>query len=299
MAETGLESSQNLGSRILRFLQKPSYEWSRSFYSRWRRIFPTLSVPVRLPFGAWWIARNDYIGSTIAYDGFDVSERLLIQKLLRPGMTVLDIGAHNGFYTLLFSKLVGGHGAVIAFEPSPREHRALRLNLRINRAKNVTVHALALGEEQGPAILHLGDNLMTGCNSLRKSTSVHGDSLIHVEVTTLDQSVSEYNIGQVDFIKVDVEGAELGVLKGAKRLLERQPRPVILAEVEDRRTEPWGYRASEIVRTLREINYDWFSIESDGCLRPIGPDQAEFNANLLAVPSERRIEILARLPQRC
>src|SRR5271154_7457581 len=148
-------SPHSLASRILRFLQKPAHEQSRSLYVRWRRVFPSVPLPIRLPFGVWWVARNDYLGSTLSYDGFDLAERAFIQRFVRPGMTILDIGAHHGFYTLLLSKCVGPTGRVLAFEPSPRERHALRLNLRLNRAHNVLVHSAALGEAPGECQLHL------------------------------------------------------------------------------------------------------------------------------------------------
>jgi len=283
--------------RLSHFLHKPAHEWSRSFYVRWRRVWPDLSVPVLLPIGVWWIARNDYIGSTISYDGFDLPERLLLKRLLRPGSTVLDVGAHNGFYALFFSKLVGAKGRVIALEPSPRERKGLRLNLRINRITNVSIQPVAVGAEQGEATLHLADKLETGCNSLRRAPSVKSLATVQVLVTTLDDLVAKLGIREVDFIKIDVEGAELSALQGATELLKRYPRPLILAEVEDRRTEPWGYPAREIVRALRDVDFDWFSIKDDGHLLPLDGQVTAFEANLLAIPRERRNEILQRLAE--
>jgi FkbM family methyltransferase len=295
MAETGMTVEPNLGSRILRFLRKPSHERSRSVYARWRRLFRNVPLPVRLPFGVWWIARNDYIGVTVLYDGFEIAERKFLRRFLRPGMTVLDIGSHHGFYALFLSKLVGKTGRVIAFEPSPRERRALRLNLLINFVSNVEIHAVALGEEIGQSKLHLGEGFLTGCNSLKNSPSVHQGAAIPVTLTTLDRMAKEHGICNVEFIKLDVEGGELAVLRGAKALLLEQPRPVVLAEIEDRRTEAWGYPASEILGQLTGMDYEWFTMTLTGRLEPIGPQQDYLEANLVAIPKERRTEILARV----
>jgi hypothetical protein len=108
----------------------------------------------------------------------------------------------------------------------------------------------------------------------------------------------ESRIERVDFIKLDVEGAELSVLKGASDL-PRRPRPVIHAEVEDIRTEPGGYRASEIVLTLEALGFEWFQPQLDGTLIRIGPEREEFQANLTAVPNERREEVLSRMNEVC
>jgi FkbM family methyltransferase len=123
-------------------------------------------------------------------------------------------------------------------------------------------------------------------------------SPIRVRVTRLDDFVRESRIERVDFIKLDVEGAELSVLKGASDL-PRRPRPVIHAEVEDIRTELWGYRASEIVLTLEALGCERFQPQLDGTLIRIGPEREEFQANLTAVPNERREEVLSRMNQVC
>ena len=222
-----------------------------------------------------------------------------LERFLQPGMTVLDAGAHEGYYTLFASKRVGRGGKVIAFEPSPRERKALRWHVLINRCWNVRIQGLALGEENGEADLHIVDGVQTGLNSLRPPAIAGRAGILKVRVTSLDDWLRVHDLDRADFIKLDVEGAELSVLKGASGLLRRRPRPVIYAEVEDRRTQPWGYRASEIVTTLDALEYEWFQPESDGKLVAIGPEREEFQANLVAVPKERRAEVLCRTNQTC
>jgi Methyltransferase FkbM domain len=92
---------------------------------------------------------------------------------------------------------------------------------------------------------------------------------------------------EVKFIKLDVEGAELGVLEGAGELLQGALRPVILTEVQDLRTRPWGYRAHEIVQFLLRKNYCWFSLRADGNIEPAQTDLDFYDANLVAIPAER------------
>ena len=71
-----MNESQTVGMvpRLWKFLRKPLHEQSRSFYARWKEHFPSVAVPVRLPFGAWWLARDDYLGSTLTFDGFEPAE---------------------------------------------------------------------------------------------------------------------------------------------------------------------------------------------------------------------------------
>jgi len=298
---TEMNGSETMSAlpRFLRFLRKPLHDKSRSLYVHWKRVLPKVPFPVRLPFGAWWIARHDYLSSTLSYDGFERAERVFVQRFLRPGMTVIDIGAHHGFYTLLMSKRVGRSGRVFAFEPSPRERRALYLHLALNLGTNVTVVRAGLGQEDGYADLYVAAREYAGHNSLRPPDAPQQTTKQRVHICRLDRWLSANGIGCVDFIKLDAEGAERDILAGSMRLLTSQPRPVILAEVEDRRTEPWGYPAREIVLALDKLDYAWFGLSNDARLIPLESARQTFQANLVALPKEALGEILSRVGQAC
>jgi len=203
-------------------------------------------------------------------------------------MTVLDIGAHHGFYTLLAWKRVGPHGRVFSFEPSPRERKALLRHVKINRCGNVTVEGLALGSESEDAELFVVQGAQTGCNSLRKPAADVAGALspAQVHVVRLDDWIASRKIATIDFVKLDVEGGELDVLKGAQVLLNSRPRPVILAEVQDVRTLPWGYRANEIIRYLRNQGYRWFRLLPSGLLDELDETPEEVEGNFVACPGE-------------
>src|SRR5215475_13593761 len=162
--QVAMEPRDTLG-RVRTFLAKPFHEQSKSVYARWKKIFPNLPFPVRLPFGVWLIGRYDYLGATLT-DAFEPAECAFMQRFLRPGMTVLDIGANQGFYTLLASSIAGKDGKVFAFEPSPRERDALSLNLRLNFCGNVSVQPFALGNAEKSAELYVVKGFNTGFNSL-------------------------------------------------------------------------------------------------------------------------------------
>jgi len=117
---------------IRSFLEKP---WTEKVYSirhrfilAWGGLLPSLPLPVRLPYGGWWLARNDECSAAVFTGNFEPSEYRFVERFVKQSMTVLDIGAHNGFYTLLAAKKVGPAGKVIAFEPSPRERARLRIH---------------------------------------------------------------------------------------------------------------------------------------------------------------------------
>jgi len=283
-----------LPRRLKVFLGKPAKAKYSAIARRVHRAIPALPIPIRLPFGGWWLAKSSALDYELLTNGFESAEIRFVQRFLRPGMTVLDIGAHHGLYTLLASKRVGKPGKVIAFEPSPRERLRLEKHLRLNRIRNVELHPFALGSQEGNADLYLADGVNDWCNSLRRPEESSGQT-VRVQVRRLDDVVSQSNLERVDFMKVDVEGAELDTFKGATELLSLRPRPVVMAEAYDIRTRPWGYDAREIVRFLANLNYQWFSLNDDGTLAAISPDLATYDANLVAIPVERTQEVHERL----
>lgn len=270
-----------------RFFSKSLREKYAAVSRRAQNLFPGLLIPVRLPFGAWWLACKDHVGEPILYNRFETAEVSFVERFLQPGMTALDIGAHHGFYTLLASFRVGEEGHVISFEPSLRERKALLRHVKLNRCRNVSVQGLAVGKETAEGSIYVVEGRQTGCNSLRPPIAESGTSEQRVRITRLDDWLCEQKIDRVDFIKLDVEGGELDALNGAEQLLERRPRPLILAEVQDIRTQPWGYRAKEIIDYLRERGYQWFHISPEGLLETLDVSRNTFDENFVACPEER------------
>jgi FkbM family methyltransferase len=263
----------------------------RSLSYRSVQLIPGLALPVRLPFGGWWLAQDDFCGNGVFHGNFENAERQFVEKFLRPGMNVLDIGAHHGFYSLLASRRVGASGMVLSFEPSPRERRRLKQHLWLNRCKNVMVESCALGESDSVAELYLVHGIQTGCNSLRPPQGSGATSTVRTLVSRLDDILALRGIKQVDFVKMDVEGAELSVLKGSTLLLKNRSRPVFLVEVYDIRTQPWGYQAREIIAYLRDTGYEWYMPLEDGRLRQINAHQESYAGNFIAIPRERMGEL--------
>ncbi len=291
-----------LPQRIGRFLASPARRKYITLANRARRIFPGMPIPLRLPFGAWWLAEKSALDHELIYNEFERMETEFVKRLLRRDMTVVDAGvdagAHHGLYTVLASKRVGWNGRVIAIEPSPRECVRLEKHLRLNRCSNTELVSCALGEDPEEADLYLVDGVQDWCNSLRPPAVDEPVRTVRVFVRRLDDVLAELGVRKADFIKLDVEGAELSVLYGAMKLLHRESRPAILAEVQDTRTAAWGYAAREIIQFLIRMDYRWFAIAAKGALLPISCDQETYDANLVALPVERTEEFLSLLGQK-
>ena len=287
-----------LPQRIWRFLVSPARKKYIALANRAQRLFPRMPVPLRLPFGAWWLAKKSALDHQLIYGEFEKMETEFVRRLLRRDMTVVDAGAHHGLYTLLAAKRVGWDGKVIAIEPSPRECARLEKHLRLNRCSNTELVQCAVGEDPGETDLYLVEGAQDWCNSLRPPAVDEPVRTVQVSVRRLDDVLAELGVHKVDFLKLDVEGAELPALYGAMKLLQREPRPAILAEVQDTRTRPWGYAAKDILQFLIRMDYRWFAIAAKGALLPISCDQEKYDANLVALPMERTDEFLELLGQR-
>jgi FkbM family methyltransferase len=285
MTEVNLDEL-TISQRVRRFAARSRANQIERIAARVFRIFPRSPTPLRLSFGAWMLVGQSYVDRSLLSGGFEAAEILFVKKYLQPGMTVLDIGAHHGLYTLLASKRVGANGKVVAFEPSPRERKQLRRNVLLNFSFNVHIEPLALGKESSDADLHLVEGGEDGCNSLRPPVVSSSTRPVRVKVAPLDEFLQGARIPVVDFVKLDVEGAELDVLKGAEKLLHGGARPVFLVEVYDIRTRPWGYDAREIVQFLSRAGFRWFQLKTAGFVEPISPDIDTYDMNLVAVPEE-------------
>jgi tRNA (mo5U34)-methyltransferase len=293
-----LPETATLPRRIAQFLASPPRRKYITLANRARRIFPNMPIPLRLSFGAWWLAEKSALDHELLHHEFEEMEMKFVKRLLRRDMTVVDVGAHHGIYTLLASKRVGPRGRVVAIEPSPRECARLKRHLRLNRASNVELIPCAAGENPGEVDLYVVDGFNDWCNSLRPPATAEPVKTARVQVRRLDEILSELDIAKVDFMKLDAEGAELSVLYGALKLLNRKDRPAMLVEVQDVRTRRWDYAAREILHFLIRMDYQWFAIAAKGVLLPISCEQETYDANLVALPRERTEEFLDLLGQR-
>jgi len=137
---------------------------------------------------------------------------------IRQGMNVVDIGAHIGAYTILAAEKIRETGKVIAVEPEPKNYQRLLENIKINDFKNVIPVKIALSDYNGQDKLYVSDSSIR--NSLFKQ---HFESSIEVMVRTLDSLLEELHMQRVDVIKIDAEGAEMPILKGAEKTLKNNP----------------------------------------------------------------------------
>jgi FkbM family methyltransferase len=228
---------------------------------------------------------------------FEPNEFSFLHGFLKPGMVFVDVGANDGYYSLFAARRVGKAGKVVAVEPSTRERINLRRNLVRNHLDNVHVVAAALGAVAGDADLRLAHGTHSGHNTLGKFA--HDDvtpaDLERVIVKTLDEVVAELALKRVDFVKIDVEGAEASVVAGARNTL-MSIRPAMLLEINDGALCAPGMGAEAFLASLRrEFDYEILVFSpSTGLLEPY-VDGGVLSANVVASPRERVSELLSTI----
>ncbi len=201
---------------------------------------------------------GDYVGRAAYYTGeLDRKITWICSKLIRPGDTVLDIGANIGIVTLWMAKLVGPEGRVHAFEPNPRMIRLLKQVMQRNSLTNVTLHAIALGPESGNLKLHI-PKFNAGMASLIHHRDMPGCEGVDVAVMQLAAVAEHDSIGSMRMIKIDVEGYEAEVFKGAESLFKASRPDTILFELVDYIGKP--PTSVPLLQFLLERDYRFFAI---------------------------------------
>jgi len=188
----------------------------KSFLGRLMR-FPLRSLPrnMTVPIlqgrlkGMKWIVGSSNHGCWLG--SYEHDKRVAFERRVKEGSVVFDLGANVGFYTLLASVLVGDRGRVVAFEPLPRNLRYLKSHLQMNRITDVTVMEAAVSDTDGVCLFDAGFNNSMG--------HISQEGSLRARVVSIDKLVSTGTIPPPTYMKIDVEGAELAVLRGAVSVL--------------------------------------------------------------------------------
>jgi FkbM family methyltransferase len=215
-----------------------------------------------------------------------------IEQLVAPGGVVIDGGANVGGFALTAASVVGPEGAVHAVEAAPGTTELLRRNVAANPRYTIHVHELALADVEGE-LEFTAFEAGSGISSLASS---HGGTVVNVRATTLDALTA--SLPRVDLVKLDLEGAELRALQGARRLLSER-RPALMIELEPDHLERQGGSIRALELLLQDAGYDAFDIVASAGQLGFVPFESPWrrpagDPNIVAVPSERSERLRAR-----
>ena len=187
---------------------------------------------------------------------------LVVAALLRPGDAVVDVGAHVGYYTLLAASAVGPAGQVFAFEPAPDNVQYLQENIRHNSFKNINVSPCVVGQDQGSATLYY-DSDNDGGHAVWDVSLAHGrvkcredSKFIRVPRISLDARFADDPDIHFRLLKIDAEGSELEVMKGASNLMTRGGVDCIMWERNDETFSYMGFTEHDVRETAAHMGYD-------------------------------------------
>lgn len=222
------------------------------------------SLPVRLRDGRrFFVNLTTGMQESVFFVG--EFERVLTEiaiKLIGKDDICIDVGANFGWYTSLMALHTGSSGAVHAFEPMPQSFDELKRNHDLmGSPANVVLNNAALGDHAGSVQIHLFEGLATGHASLAAKKDV-GSAAFDCRMITLDSYLEENGVEQIDFIKVDVEGAELQLLKGATRIFDQTVPPIILMEMAVAQTGNFGYHPNDLIEFIgSHADYEFFVVD--------------------------------------
>jgi FkbM family methyltransferase len=207
-----------------------------------------------------WLRKRSYVRRLRRGGGFEGEMRWL-PGLISPGDTVLDIGANAGFYAARLARLVGPQGAVHAFEPIPETFDILRHVVAALGLTNVVLYPAAVADREGELTMEVpreGRKVENYYLAHLTLAPAGGQRAVRGRTRTLD-ALRAAGLPRVSFVKCDVEGAELLVLRGGAGLL-RADLPVLLCEVSDAMATRLGHTSDEVFAFLRELGYDaWYA----------------------------------------
>jgi FkbM family methyltransferase len=219
---------------------------------------------------------------------------LLLKRLLKRGATVFDVGANIGEIALVAANCVGRKGRVYAFEPVSTLFQSLEKNIAINQLDHIAAFQRGLADRDGRTVIYkqrgsFSDGTVhEGLGSIFASES-RSEPIEEIQLTTMDQLVKEQNVRRLDLVKIDVEGAELSVLRGSIATLERF-RPYIILELQSQTANSAGHEQTEILELIENLGYSIYTIQRKACLSPLSRESLRAFQNVLCAPDGADIQ---------
>lgn len=177
-----------------------------------------------------------------------------VRTVLKPGQVFVDAGAYHGWYAITASRIVGDLGRVLAFEPNPDAYALLVCNIALSGCPNVWTVEAALTDSEGDGLLYQGP-VDGGSSGLAPMEGWRGQA--KVALRRLDSVLAELGIRRVDMMKVDVQGAEASLLRGAMGMLQAW-RPIIIFEIDATAAREMGVPTTEAWDLLVRFGYRFF-----------------------------------------
>lgn len=213
-----------------------------------------------------FILRNGPVSVNLFYRGiWEENETRLVKNEIHIDDIVLDIGANIGYYTLIFANLVGPGGKIFSFEPEPTNFNLLKKNIEINGHQNITIENVAVSNDSGKIKLFLSEK-DPGQHKIDCGIDVSNNYIIVNKISLDDYFKNNPLAKKISFIKIDVEGSEINVLKGMQNILNINKKLKILIEYSPKHIRNFGIEPIELLEFLKTNEFNFFLIESNGMI---------------------------------
>lgn len=239
---------------------------------------------------------NDVLTLGIGHLGVvNRNETAVCKKILKKGDIVIDVGTYiDGWYSLLAAKLVGGEGQVYAFEPHPLYYKLLENNIKLNSITNITAIKRGVSDRVGTFNFYeggIGSSLIKSHveDVTGKIKGKNYGRAIKIKTTTLNKFVKDKQIKRIALIKIDVEGADMKVLKGAINILKGADGPNFIVEVVDQYLQRAGSSREELLNYMDNFGYKPYYFTQFG-LKPYAEKKEKTVINLFF--SKKKIEYI-------
>lgn len=212
-----------------------------------------------------YVNPSEHIQRQLFWYGYYEKEVILTwEAFLQDDSIVLDIGANTGYYSLIAARKAK---QVYAFEPSPLMRQQLQQNIALNAIQNISVEPYAASDESGSATLYLSTNDNSGMTGMQPAENFSGTTEI-VKTISIDEWLTTKGSPKIHMIKIDVEGAEMKVLKGMEELLKRD-HPGIFIEVIPGLLEKYNHTAEHLFQFLAALGYDPYEVSGNKNIVPL------------------------------
>ncbi len=192
-----------------------------------------------------FLDENDNLGLSIN-PIYGESDTEFVKKIIKKNDIVLDIGANIGYYTLIFAKLVGNSGKVFSFEPESKNFKILKKNVEINGYNNVILEQKIVSNTNGISTLYISEK--AGSHRIYKSDNFVES--LEIKSISMDSYIEKNNLKKINFIKIDVEGAELNVLQGIQKILDSNKHIILFTEFSPNQIKSCGLEPTDMINFL-------------------------------------------------
>jgi FkbM family methyltransferase len=268
---------EDFRQRPLKTIVRLTTWWLRSLM-RHPAIIRLEGVPLRMFLPALWHGQAKLL---YIFNWRYEKDLQFITKLLKPGAVVVDVGANIGLWALMLAHTARSTGSVIACEPSADTYKTLKQNIQLNKLANT--HPLRIALSYRKAKVRLYHDVDPSRHSLGSTATRGNTDFEEIETDTMDAVVQSLGISKIDFIKIDVEGAEELVLAGSRTTLS-QSKPIILFEINGPASASLGLDKSGAWKLLEAHGYRFFTVDDTIALTRIGSPPTA--GNVLAMHSE-------------